>query len=266
MIGTHIKRIVSIVSVAGCFFTFSCTGPGKLYEENLYFKDSAAVVGQSNLQFKEPAIEVNDLLFIQVQTADARMNALFNNSSQIQNQSTSASLLQGYQVGIDSAINFPVLGKIYVAGLTRNEVEKALVTKVGEYIKEKPSIQVRFLNYKINILGEVAKPGTYSFPTDRVTILDALGMAGDVTIFARRNKVWLIREVNQKRAFYFINLQDSKTFSADTYFLRQNDVVYVEPSSKKFILSDPTYNRTAQNISIGLSSVGLIIALISLLR
>ncbi len=244
----------------------SCGSPRKLYEENLYFKDSAAVVAQRNLAFREPTIEVNDLLFIQVQTADARVNALFNNNQQMQMQVNSAALLQGYQVGVDSAINFPVLGKIVVIGATRNQLETLLVNRVGEYIKEKPSIQVRFLSFKVNVLGEVARPGIYTFQTDRVTILDALGMAGDISLFGRRNKVWLIREVNQQRVFHFINLQDSKSFDAETYFLKQNDVVYVEPTEKKFIQADPTYNRTAQNISIGLSSVGLIIALISLLR
>jgi polysaccharide biosynthesis/export protein len=244
----------------------SCKGPKQLYQENLLFKDSSLVVAQTRLQFKEPTIEINDLLFIQVQTADARTNALFNNMQQVQSQTSSAALLQGYQVGVDSCINFPVLGKLNVAGLTRGAVETMLVSRVGEYIKEKPSIQVRFLNFKVNVMGEVARPGTYSFQTDRVTILDALGMAGDLGVFARRDKVWLIREVNQERKFYFINLQDSKTFLPETYFLKQNDVVYVEPTAKKFIQADPTYNRTAQNISIGLSSVGLIIALVSLLR
>ena len=244
----------------------ACGSPKALYQENLYFKDSAQVVAQKNIEFIEPIIEVNDLLFVQVQTADARINALFNNNQQVQVQLNTATLLQGYQVGIDSAINFPVLGKIFVTGLTRNKLETLLVLRVGEYIKEKPSIQVRFLSFKVNVLGEVARPGIYTFQTDRVTILDAIGMAGDITLFGRRNKVWLIREVNQQRVFHFINLQDSKTFTGETYFLKQNDVVYIEPTEKKFIQADPTYNRTAQNISIGLSSVGLIIALVSLLR
>jgi polysaccharide biosynthesis/export protein len=245
---------------------FACKGPKMLYQENLLFKDSAEVVAQTQLAFREPVIQVNDLLFIQVQTADTRINALFNNNQQVMNQPSSAALTQGYQVGMDDHINFPVLGRIRVVGLTRQQLEGQLVDRVSEYIKEKPSVQVRYLNYKVTVLGEVQRPGTYSFPTDRVTILDALGMAGDLTIFARRNKVWLIREVNQKREFHFVNLQDSKSLAANTYFLQQNDVVYVEPTGKKFIMADPTYNRTAQNISIGLSSVGLIIALISLLR
>jgi polysaccharide biosynthesis/export protein len=182
------------------------------------------------------------------------------------NQQSVTALLQGYQVGTDSTINFPMIGRIVVVGLTRRQLEMKIEEKVNAYIKEKPSVQVRFLNFKVNVLGEVTRPGSYSFQTDRVTILDALSMAGDLTIFSRRNKVWLIRETNQKRSFQFINLQDSNTFTSDNYFLKQNDIIYVEPSVKKFILSDPTYNRTAQNISIGLGATGLIVAIVSLLR
>ncbi len=90
-------------------------------------------------------------------------------------------------------------------------------------------------------------------------------MAGDFSIFARRDKVWIIRESSGKREFLFVNLQTSKSFNPDVYFLKTNDVVYVEPTSKKFIQADPSYNRTIQNISIGFSSIGLIIAIISLL-
>lgn len=244
----------------------SCKGPKQLYQDNLLFIDSTGVVNKTSINFEEPRIQLNDLLFIQVQTADARINALFNNTMQILNQPSSAALTQGYQVGIDSSINFPVLGKITAIGLSRNELENILVEKVSTYIKEKPSVQVRYLNYKVSVLGEVTRPGNYSFQTDRVSILDALSTAGDLTIFAKRNKIWLIREINQKRSFYFIDLQKSNSLDANTFYLKQNDVIYVEPNSKKFILADPTYNRTAQNISIGLSSVGLIIALVSLLR
>lgn len=244
----------------------SCKGPKFLYSENLLFSDSSAVVAKNAINFEEPPIQFNDLLFIQVQTADQRVNELFNNNSQNINLQASSTLTQGYQVGIDSAINFPMLGKIKAFGLTRNQLENLLVEKVSLYIKEKPSVQVRFLNYRVNVLGEVARPGSYSFPSDRVTILDAIGTAGDLTLFARRNKVWLIREENKQRKFYFINLQKSETFDANTFFLKQNDIVYVEPTSKKFILADPTYNRTAQNISIGFSSIGLVIAIVSILR
>jgi polysaccharide export outer membrane protein len=244
----------------------SCKGPQQLYRDNLLLQDSVNVLQQTNIQFEEPRIQVSDLLYIQVQTADPRTNQLFNASQLTTLQTTTSALVQGYQVGADSSVSFPVLGKVRAAGLTRFELEGILTGKVAEYIKEKPSVQVRYLNFKITVMGEVTRPGSYSFPTDRVTVMDALGTAGDLTIFGRRNKVWIIRENEGKRRFLFVNLQNSATFNPNVYFLKQNDVVYVEPTQKKFILADPTYNRTAQNISIGLSSVGLIIALISLLR
>ncbi len=245
---------------------FSCKGPQQLYQENLLFQDSANLMQQTSIQFEEPKILVNDLLYIQVQTADARTNLLFNSSQIGATQSTSASVVQGYQVGADGTISFPVLGKIKAAGLSRFDLESTLTNKVGEYIKEKPSVQVRYLNFKVTVMGEVQRPGSFSFATDRVTIMDALGTAGDLTIFGRRDKVWIIREASGKRQFLYANLQNSKTFNPEVYFLKQNDVVYIEPNRKKFIQADPTYNRASQNISIGLSSIGLIIALVSLLR
>lgn len=221
---------------------------------------------QTNIQFEEPNIQINDLLYIQVQTADPRTNQLFNVSQLNTMQSSTSSLVQGYQVGIDSTIAFPVLGKVKAAGLTRFQLESVLTARVAEYIKEKPSVQVRYLNFKVSVTGEVTRPGSYSFQTDRVSLFEALSTAGDLTIFSRRDKVWIIRETQGKRQFHFVNLQNSKIFNPEVYFLKQNDVVYVEPTQKKFIQADPSYNRTAQNISIGLSSVGLLIALISLLR
>jgi polysaccharide export outer membrane protein len=262
-VGSGLSTLVTSIAAT---LVVSCKGPQQLYQENLLFKDSAAVIGRTNIQFEEPKIQVSDLLYIQVQTADARTNQLFNSSQLSTVQGSTASLVQGYQVGSDSTLSFPVLGKLKAAGLSRFELEKELTTRVEEYIKAKPSVQVRYLNYKVTVLGEVQRPGSFSFPTDRVTIIDALGTAGDIGIFGRRDKVWIIRENSGRREFLFVNLQDSKTFNPQSYFLKQNDVIYVEPTSRKFIQADPTYNRTTQNISIGLSSIGLIIALVSLLR
>lgn len=244
----------------------SCKGPQMLYEENLLFKDSANLAQYSGIAFKEPPIQINDVLYVQVQTADLRTSQMFMPMQQSIQQQGSLAVLQGYQVGADSAISFPVFGKIKAVGLTRLQLEDILTERIGAYLKEKPSVQVRYMNFKVNVLGDVTRPGTYTFPTDRVSILDALGSAGDLTLFARRNKVWIIREENQKRVFKYVNLQKAESFNAENYFLRQNDVVYVEPNQKKFIQADPVYSRTLQNISIGVSSLSIAIALISLLK
>ena len=187
------KKILSAVITISVLF--SCKSPQRLYRENLLFTDSASVVTKKDIQFQEPKIQQNDLLYILVQTADARINLLFNPSQATAMQSNTASVLQGYQVGVDDSISFPVLGKVKAAGLARSELETALTNKVGEYIKEKPSVQVRYLNFKVTILGEVNRPGSFTFSTDRVTIIDALGMAGNLSVFGRRDKVWIIREV-----------------------------------------------------------------------
>lgn len=171
--------------------------------------------------------------------------------------------LQNYLVDKDGYINFPVLGKLKIGGLTKSEVEQKIYNEIyPKYIKEKPIVNIRFLNYKVTVLGEVAKPGVYTTENEQMTIFDALASAGDLTIYGKRDNVLLIR-TNEKgeRSVRRINLQNKDILlDNDIYFLQQNDEIYVQPNKTK-----------GNNSSIGtmetlaLSGLSLLISIISII-
>lgn len=137
----------------------------------------------------------------------------------------------GYLVEADGTINFPLLGEIKVTGLTRRELIGLIQNRLEKegYIKA-PVVTVRFLNFRISILGEVSNPGTYSISSERITLFEALSMAGDLTIHGRRNRVAVIRETNGVRTILYHDLRSRDIFQSPDYYLKQNDMVYVEPN------------------------------------
>lgn len=137
----------------------------------------------------------------------------------------------GYLVEADGTINFPLLGEIKVTGLTRRELIGLIQNRLEKegYIKA-PVVTVRFLNFRISILGEVSNPGTYSISSERITLFEALSMAGDLTIHGRRNRVAVIRETNGVRTILYHDLRSRDVFQSPDYYLKQNDMVYVEPN------------------------------------
>lgn len=144
--------------------------------------------------------------------------------------------LQNYIVDNDGCIMFPIIGKINIGGLRKSEAEKKIYSLIYPlYIKEEPIVNIRFLNYKVSVLGEVNRPGTYTTPNEQMTLFDALALAGDLTIYGRRNNVLLIREdATGQRKTYRINLQDKETILAnEIYYLQQNDKIIVEPNRAK---------------------------------
>ena len=138
---------------------------------------------------------------------------------------------KGYLVEVDGTINFPLLGRVKVAGLTRRQVGDLIQSRLetGGYMKD-PIVMVRFLNFRISILGEVDRPGTYQISSERITLFEALSLAGDLTIHGRRNRVAVIRETDGVRTILYHDLRSRDIFQSPDYFLKQNDMVYVEPN------------------------------------
>lgn len=165
----------------------------------------------------------------------------------------------GYLVSKNGTIDFPVLGSIKVSGLTIPQLKDSLKLRLDKYLQD-PIINIRLLNYKITVLGEVLRPATYSIPSERITVVDAIGMAGDLTIYGKRENVLLIREENGQRKFVRLNLNSSNIFQSSYYYLKQNDIVYVEPNKAKIASSDYTRLR---NITIASSVITLLIVLIT---
>jgi polysaccharide export outer membrane protein len=169
-------------------------------------------------------------------------------------------LFQGYMVDQDGYIDFPVLGPVKVKGLTVEEAKALIYTEVEQYLKN-PVVEMRFLNLKITILGEVNVPGVQRLSNKRVTLLEAIGMAGDLSDYANRNNLLVIREEEGRRTYTRLDLQSAEIFTSPYFYMQQNDVIYVEPIQARIAtVADPA-QRIISYTTAGLSLISLIIAL-----
>lgn len=216
----------------------------------------------------EPKVQPYDLLSITVTSLNPEASALFNTgtvvqSSNITNFSTTSNAAssisrEGYLVDKEGNITFPVLGKVQVAGLTKAQVTEKFVSLLKEQLKE-PMVTVRYLNYKVTVVGEVNRPSTFTVPTERINIIEALGMAGDMTAYGKRENVLVIREEEGIRKMMRLNLNNKDVLKSPYFYLQQNDVVYVEPDRMKQVQAS-TNTRT---ISIIASVTSLLIVIVS---
>lgn len=210
--------------------------------------------------YTDPKIQPKDILQVTVQTLDPQTNTILaaNNPSNVVPQSMMSPAGQanvtapGYMVDKDGQLQLPLVGMVKVAGLTTAEARDLISQKASKYYKD-PVVNVRFANFTITVLGEVNHPSTYVVPNEKVSILDALGMAGDLTIFARRENVMLIREENGDKKFIRFNINSSEIFASPYFYLRQGDMVYVEPGKSKAASTDAVRARNVTLIASGLT-------------
>ncbi len=219
--------ILLFVSIA---FLSSC----KTHEQLVYFQDTTE--GAAISANYQPKLRTDDKLMIQVGGADMEALAPFqfyysaDQSNPVQGQQT-LQVLQNitYVIDANGNINFPVLGFIKLAGLTRLEAVKYLQEQLNTYV-EGAVVNIQLLNFKFTVLGQVRTPGTYLAPTERLSILEAIGMAGDLQITGVRQNVKLLREENGKIKEYHLDLTKAELLQSPAYYIRQNDVIYVEPN------------------------------------
>lgn len=167
-----------------------------------------------------------------------------------------------YLVDKDGNINFPVLGKIHVAGLTRQELSEKMNQMISKYV-ENPLVNVQLLNFKVTMMGELNRPGSYTIKNDRVTILDVIGMAGDLPLTANRKNLLVIREENGKKEIYRMDITDPAIFASPCFYLKQNDVVYVEPvKTKQRARTSSDRQFTISLFTTLLSSISVIVAMV----
>jgi polysaccharide export outer membrane protein len=248
-----------ILSVLGISAFCSCNTK----KDILYFQGRPTEY-TANSTFN-PTIKPDDLLSVLVMANDEKSTALFNMPLAIGNNLyggyvQGAPTPPGYLVNADGNIEFPVIGEVKLAGLTRTQAIDLLKEKLSSYIVN-PTISLRILNFRITVLGDVRNPGTFTIPNERVTILEALGIAGDLLITAERQNIMVIREENGKRREYRIDLTQESLFSSPAFFLEQNDVVYVEPNRAKRSAS----LLNASNTGIVLSSLSLVLTTLILI-
>lgn len=239
------------------------------YKKVPYLQDSE-ILSQvtSELPLYDARIMPKDLLSITVNTTDPQAAAPFNltmqtpvNVAQANINTTTQPSLQQYLVNNQGEIDFPVLGRLKIGGLTKNETEALIREKLQPYLKEQPIVTVRMANYKISVLGEVTHPGSFTVSNEKVNVLEALAMAGDMTIYGIRTNVKLIREdANGKREIHHLDLTKSDLISSPYFYLQQNDILYVTPNKTKAKNSD-----VGNTTTIAISAISILVSIASLL-
>ena len=218
----------------------------------VYFNDLPADTTRILKQaaaFTEPVIQTDDILNITIQTLDPTTAAVANQSVAVQAVGASSAsnvgnqVITGFLVDKDGYVNMTLLGKVQIAGLTTYQAREKITVLAAQYYKD-PTVQVRFANFKITVLGEVTRPATYTVPNEKVTVLDALGLAGDLTIYGKRENVLLIRDQGKEKELVRLNLNDSDVFHSPYFYLKQNDVIYVEPGKGKAAANNVARTQT----------------------
>ena len=233
--------------ILSCLIALFLLASCQSYKKVPYLQDSE-IVGQTAQQetLYDARIMPKDQLTVVVSCTNPELAAPFNlgasgsaGMTAGNSQGASQSSPQTYLVDNEGNINFPVLGTLKVGGLTKKEVEQMIVEKLKPYIKETPIVTARMVNYKISVLGEVAAPGTFTISNEKVNLLEALAMAGDMTIYGIRDNVKLIREsADGKQQIITLDLNKAETLLSPYYWLQQNDIVYVTPNKAKARNSD----------------------------
>lgn len=248
-------------------FTVLLSSCGVSYKQVPYFQnlnDSINVQEQiSNLNVLK--IQKDDILAITVSSLNPEASAIFNmgNTSSIPGGSTvgnvnPANTANGFMVDRNGDIQLPLVGSIQVAGLSTNIARELIQNKLTTYLKE-PVVSLRLINFKVSILGDVARPGVFPVQNERITVAEALSMAGDLNITAKRTNVLLVRETDGKREFVRLDMQKKELFDSPYYYLQNNDVLYIQPGNAKYASVDSSY----RNVSIILSALSVIALIIS---
>jgi polysaccharide export outer membrane protein len=241
------------------FFTLdSCTSAQKL----VYFSGSnKSFIAATNIPV-EPPIQKNDLLSISVNSLNAEASLLFNGpniSATAINSVTNIGSSQpsGYLVNPRGEIVFPIIGVIKVAGITKTELATMLTKQLEDRkLLVDPIVTIRHLNFRVSVLGEVTNPGVFTVPNEKLSLLEALGLAGDITIYGKKDNVLIIREdENANKTMNRINMNTDSVFTSPFYYLRSNDIIYVEPSENRVMKE--RYTQLIP-IAFGMLSFGII--------
>ena len=259
------KPIITLIKTNAfglLFVTLLVTSCGTR-QEIVYFQDEPLTKEFKQTNAPQIRFKPSDLLTIDVSSIEPDAVRPFNlpavaYNSSILNAGTNLRM-QTYLIDANGNIEFPVLGTVKLAGLTRTEATTLLREKITEYVKD-PIVNIRLVNFTVTVLGEVNKPGTFTVEDERISLTEALGLAGDLTIYGRRDNVFLIRELNGEKRYAKIDLTSINSVNSPSYYLTQNDVIYVEPNTSR--VRSSTYT---QNNSVIISAVGTLATIIAIL-
>jgi polysaccharide biosynthesis/export protein len=247
----------------------------------VYFNEGLDTAKLNQYKLIEPIIQKGDLLQIGISSRSSSSNQLFN-----QNYSSSGALIDkgnndpvaSTSISVGNApnvflvdittgeIKLPLLGVIKADGMSKLDLEKEIIKRASEYLKEDPIVNIRYLNFRITFHGSVNHPGSKIFSSERVTFLEALGEVGGIAPGGNLKNILIVREQNGKRTMHTVDLTKGDFFNSPNYYLKQNDIVYVSPTKRALIAMDQTSTRTFQFVNISFFAVNLIVTLISLFR
>ena len=259
------KSLFSLFAVAVLLLATSCN----TYKQVPYFQNIDSISLAASKGLYDARIMPKDLLTITVSTLDPNAARPFNQivantfSATSNTLATGQGTLQTYLVDNSGNINFPVVGKVGVQGLTKEEVQDLLAEKIKPYLSatENPIVTVKMASYRVTVLGEVAHPGVFPVTTEKMNILEALAQAGDLTIYGRRDNVILLREdATGHKHHVRLNLNDANIINSPYYYLQQNDQIYVEPNKVKAKTSE-----ISQSTTIWFTLTGTLVSLASLI-
>tara|TARA_R110000868_G_scaffold16305_1_gene73442 strand:- start:2802 stop:3575 length:774 start_codon:yes stop_codon:yes gene_type:complete len=253
------NRTLSFLFVGIVINTFLSSCGSK--KDIVYFQDTNNFETIVNENIFVPKFKVDDLVSIFVSTLNPEASAPFNLFRGAQDGGMRAEQVD-YLIDKDGTIDFPVIGSIHIAGLSSNEVRLLLTEKLSDYLKD-PIINIRLKNFTVTVLGQVNRPGTYEVNGEQITILEAIGLAGDLDIKGLRKNVLVIRDFNGTKVYHKIDLTTKEAMKSPVYYLTQNDVVVIEPN-KSAITASALDNRA--NIAISIASVLITSAVVILSR
>ncbi|MDP4263344.1 MAG: polysaccharide biosynthesis/export family protein [Bacteroidota bacterium] len=219
---------------------------------------------QSNTPFPESVIQKSDILSINVSSLSPEASLIFNSPNAAgANAGAGAAAPVGYLVNSEGHIQFPILGNIRAEGLTKAQLKDTIVRSLVEKkLLIDPIVTIRFVNFRVTVLGEVNHPTVVTVPNEKISLLEALGLAGDLTIYAKRQNVMVIREVNDQKTIKRLNLNSDELFTSPYYYLQSNDIVYVEPNKAKVA----SVSRGMQWVPIVMSGMSLVLIAATQLR
>jgi len=257
------KYIFILKKIIPLFLTlllFSCASR----KDVVYYQNIDALGSQGKLNTYEIKIQPDDLLMIIVSADDPEIaipfNLKLNNTvNPLKQDGSGQQTAQLYLVDAQGFIDFPVLGRLKVSGLSRSEVLQLFQDKIAVYIKN-PIINLRIMNFKVSLQGEVNIPGTYPVVSERITLMEALSMAKDLTIYGKRDNVLIIRETDGVKSYNRVDISKADFINSPFYYLAQNDVVYVEPNKTKI-----NGAAVGPNTGVIISITSLLITLITLI-
>ncbi|MEZ4793622.1 MAG: polysaccharide biosynthesis/export family protein [Gelidibacter sp.] len=255
------RNLIFRISILSLAVLSSCASR----KEMVYFQDEPLSSNEINNMASELVYQPNDLITIDVNGADQETVQPFKlppitfdeNRSVLNAQGTLR--VQAYLIDVNGNIEFPVLGTLKIAGLTRTQAHEFMKEKLKEYVKD-PIVNIRLANFTVTVLGEVNRPGTYNIQDERVSLSEALGLAGDLTINGKRDNIFLIREINGKKRFAKLDLTSVNIVNSPLYYLVQNDVIYVEPNTAK--IRSSTFNPNTAIVISAISTLATIAAIL----